>query len=94
MRMCRSTPLTTRHDSEPVTEVLAELDERLGSGQRVFLGQDVFDVLPATEAFYGEDYLAYLADFRAGLCEPRAVNEEPGLRLRELTCVSLAKDRP
>ena len=63
------------------------LKQRIDSGQRVFLAQDIFEVASSTKKFYGERYSDYLATLRARLCGTSEVAAASGIRLRALRCV-------
>ncbi len=65
----------------------AMLNQRLSSGQRVFLAQDLFEIASSTRNFYGARYTDYLAALRARFCGTTDVPAGPGIKLKALNCV-------
>ena len=65
----------------------AMLNQRLASGQRVFLAQDLFEIASSTRSFYGARYTDYLAALRARFCGTTDVPAGPGIKLKALNCV-------
>ena len=63
------------------------LNQRLASGQRVFLAQDLFEVASSTRKFYAARYTDYLAALKARFCGTADVPTNPGIKLKALTCV-------
>lgn len=69
-------------------DAMAEmLNQRLASGQRVFLAQDLFEIASSTRSFYGARYTDYLAKLRARFCGTTDVPAGPGIKLKALNCV-------
>ncbi len=67
--------------------VAAMLNQRLASGQRVFLAQDLFEVASSTRSFHGARYTEFLAALRARFCATTDMPAGPGIRLKALSCV-------
>ena len=63
------------------------LKQRIASGQRVFLAQDIFDIASSTRKFYGSRYTGYLDTLRARFCGTTNVHAESGIKLKALHCV-------
>ena len=68
-------------------ELAVMLKQRIVSGQRVFLAQDIFEIASSTQKFYGKRYADYLATLRARLCGATSVPTTSGIKLKALHCV-------